>query len=159
MSQDSSFLKNTLDLIETDPEIKSFIYQQINEFNLFITPETLVMVIARDPKGIYQTIASAHERNEEDESEDFIHDTEMNDEETFEEVDEDLKKLKFRIAIILKDGEHSIEAEAYNNDIFEAIRMAKDLLVNRLIEIQEEVESPKDRIAAIQQASDNKTIH
>jgi hypothetical protein len=30
-------------------EIQSYIYQQIAEFEPFITPETLVMVIARDP--------------------------------------------------------------------------------------------------------------
>jgi ribosome-associated translation inhibitor RaiA len=76
-----------------------------------------------------------------------------------DEISEDLTKLKFRIAIILKDGENSIEAEAFDNDIFNAIRIAKEALIKKLVEIQEEVESPQDRMMAIQLASENKPIH
>jgi ribosome-associated translation inhibitor RaiA len=142
MSNDSSFLKTTLDLLETDPEVKSFIYQQIIDFNPFVTPDTLVMVIARDPAASY-----THSVDEEDE---FFDD---------EELAEELKKFKYRIAVILKEGENSIEAEAYHDDIFEAIRLAKERLIERLLEIQEEVESPQDRINAIKDASENKQIH
>lgn len=142
MSNDSSFLKTTLDLLETDPEVKSFIYQQIIDFNPFVTPETLVMVIARDPRATY-----AHGSDEEEE---FLEDDETSDE---------AKEYKYRIAVILKEGENSIEAEAFHDDIFEAIRLAKDRLIERLLEIQEEVESPQDRINAIKDASENKQIH
>lgn len=142
MSNDSSFLKTTLDLLETDPEVKSFIYQQIIDFNPFVTPETLVMVIARDPRATYAEGS--------DEEEDYFEDDEMASEE---------KQYKYRIAVILKEGENSIEAEAYHDDIFEAIRLAKDRLIDRLLEIQEEVESPQDRINAIKDASENKQIH
>ena len=76
-----------------------------------------------------------------------------------EEISDEMRQLKFRIAIILKDGDHSIEAEAFHNDIFEAIRLSKELLITKLIEIQEEIESPQDRNNAIQQASVNKAIH
>lgn len=142
MSQKTNLLKNTLDLLETDPEVKSFIYQQVMDFNPFVTPETLVMVIARDPQAVYlpqdPDQAITVEENTEDES---------------------LKKLKFRIAVVLKEDDISIEAEAYNNNIFEAIRLAKEKLLARLIEIQNEVESPKERMVAIQQASDNKPVH
>jgi hypothetical protein len=142
MSNDSSFLKTTLDLLETDPEVKSFIYQQIIDFNPFVTPDTLVMVIARDPGASYT--------NSVDEEDEFY-----DDDETLAE----LKKYKYRIAVILKEGENSMEAEAFHDDIFEAIRLAKNQLIDRLLEIQEEVESPQDRINAIKDASENKQIH
>lgn len=142
MSNDSSFLKTTLDLLETDPEVKSFIYQQIIDFNPFVTPETLVMVIARDPRATYAEGS--------DEEEEYFEDDESASEE---------KQYKYRIAVILKEGENSIEAEAFHDDIFEAIRLAKDRLIDRLLEIQEEVESPQDRINAIKDASENKQIH
>ncbi len=142
MSNDSSFLKTTLDLLESDPEVKSFIYQQIIDFNPFVTPETLVMVIARDPRATYVEGS--------DEEDDYFED---------EESTADEKQFKYRIAVILKEGENSIEAEAFHDDIFEAIRLAKDHLIDRLLEIQEEVESPQDRINAIKDASENKQIH
>lgn len=144
MSQNSNFLKTTLDRLETDPEVKSFIYQQIVDFNPFVTPDTLVMVIARDPNAQYSTESDEHDE----------------DEQFFDEEIEDLaKNYKYRIAIVLKEGDSSIEAEAFHNDIFEAIRLAKENLIARLLEIQEEVESPQDRINAIKDASENKQIH
>jgi hypothetical protein len=161
MSNDSSFLKNTLDLIENDPEIKSYIYQQIQDFNAFVTPETLVMVIARDPLGRYdqpetEVVSSDMEASPsqiadfDDEGGDFIDEDDITDE---------MRKSRYRIAVVLKDGDHAIEAESFNDDIFEAIRLSKEALIEKLLEIQEEVESPKDRMIAIQQASENKPIH
>jgi hypothetical protein len=150
MSQDSNFLKNTLDLLETDPEVKSYIYQQIVEFNQFVTPETLVMVIARDPCVSYtaEIASSSNEAQEEN-----THDYEAEEESAI------AKNYSYRIAIVLKDGDASIEAEAFNDDVFDAIRQAKEKLVARLIEIQEEMENPQDRIKAIQEASDNTQVH
>lgn len=148
MSQDSSFLKTTLDLLEADPEVKSFIYQQIVDFNPFVTPETLVMVIARDPHASYSSAAEEAEA----EDTDFL----SYEEQEGEALEED---YKYRIAIVLKEGESSIEAEAFNDDIFEAIRLAKETLIVRLLEIQEEIESPQDRMNAIKDASENKQIH
>lgn len=144
MSNDSSFLKNTLDLIETDPEVKSFIYQQIVDFNPFVTPETLVMVIARDPQGRYSS-----EDNEIEEPSQF----------ELEEQEAIKTNCKYRIAIVLKDGDSSIESEAFHDDIFEAIKNAKNNLIERLLAIQEEVENPQDRLNAIKEASDNKQVH
>lgn len=149
MAHDSNFLKNTLDLLEADPEVKSYIYQQITDFNPFVTPETLVMVIARDP----QTPDDNEDSEELSEDDSFI--------EVLTEKDsaEDLTQYKYRIAIVLKEGDSSIEAEAYHDDIFEAIRLAKEALIERLLAIQEEVESPQDRMKAIKEASDNKIVH
>ena len=148
MSQDSSFLKNTVNLLESDPEVKSYIYQQILDFNPFVTPETLVMVVARDPSAFY-----AHEAPHDAEEDSLAIDQQAHEEEAV------AGKFKYRIAIILKDGDSSIEAEAFNNDVFEAIRLAKEKLVARLVEIQEEMEKPADRIKAILEATDNTQIH
>lgn len=133
MSNDSNFLKTTMDLIETDAEIKSFIYQQIADFNPYVTPDTTILVIARDP-------------------------SQVDDEAAIDREDDD-HEYKYRIAIILKDEDASIEAEAYHDDIFEAIKMAKEALLSRLAEIQEEMETPQERANAIQQASNNEQVH
>ena len=146
MSNDSNFLKNTLELLETDPEIKSFIYQQILDFNPFVTPETLVMVIARDPTTTYTSDIKSDDEQVSD-----LH----------EKLEQEalLVGYKYRIAIILRDGDSAIEDEAFHDDVFEAIRLAKEKLVARLVEIQEEMESPSDRLKAIQEARNNTQIH
>lgn len=148
MSEDSNFLKNAVDLLESDPEIKSYIYQQILDFNPFVTPETLVMVVARDPNVAY-------EKNEDNETDDEF------ELDAHADIEEEALKhgYKYRIAIILKDGESALEAEAFSNDVFEAILKAKENLVARLIEIQNEMEKPADRIKAILEATDNTQIH
>lgn len=161
MSNESIFLKNTLDLIENDPEIKSYIYQQIHDFNSFVTPETLVMVIARDPLGDYKgttTDITASDMDQEHHIEEITEEGFEGSEIDEEDITEEMRKSRYRIAIVLKDGDHAIEAESFNDDIFEAIRSSKEALIQKLIEIQEEVESPQERIRAIQQASENK-IH
>ena len=122
--------QDTLSLIETDKDIQSYIYQQIADFENFVTPETLVLVLAKDPK----------EKHEEIEEENFT-------------------PKNHRVAIILKEGDTSLESEAYDDDIYTAIRLAKTALLDRLIEIQQEMESPQDRLQAIQQASANEQIH
>lgn len=160
MSQDTNFLKNTMDLLETDPEIKSYIYQQIHEFTPYITPETLVMVIARNPTDSSSSLAITDADTEVANTEDLDLnlDSQESDEDTYEH-NLDTENYKYRIAIILKESDSTIEAEAFHNDIFEAIKMAKEKLLAHLIEIRNEVESPQDRIKAIKEASDNKQIH
>jgi ribosome-associated translation inhibitor RaiA len=116
-------------------EIQSYIYQQIAEFEPFITPETLVMVIARDPNQTEDETTAPEPYTTT--NEDSIH----------------------RIAIILKEDDATIEAEARHTDIFEAIKYAKESLLQKLIEIKEEVENPQERLQAIQQASSNEQIH
>lgn len=119
-------LENTLNLIETDPEVKSFIYQQISEFAPYVTPETLVVVLARDPLAQQEKKVSADD---------------------------------FRIAIVLKEDDASIEAEAYSPNIFDAIRLAKESMISRLSEIQNKVENSKDRLKAIKDAGNNSQVH
>lgn len=136
MSLNSNFLKTTPELIETSLEVKSFIHQQILDFSPFISPETLVVVIARDPNYL---------------------DAEDGDLEASER--DTLVISNYRIAIVLKENESSIEAEASHDDIFEAIKSAKELLILKLLEIQSEMETSQERLVAIQQAANTDQIH
>ncbi|MBC7465597.1 MAG: hypothetical protein H7256_06350 [Bdellovibrio sp.] len=140
MSINVNFLKSTTDLIETSPEIKSFIYQQILDFDPFVTSETVILVLARDPHRIESETDSL----------------EMTDD---EKIEADKKRNLHRIAIILKENDSSIEAEAFHENIYEAIKLAKEKLVTELIEIQNEIENPTERLNAIQQAGNASQIH
>lgn len=132
----SNLLNPTVELLENNPEVKSYIYQQIVDFQPYVTPETVVAVMARDPRKLAiqletegRAIASSK-----------------------------LKKM-FRIAIVLTEGEAKIEAEALDSDVFEAIRKAKDNLVRKLAEIQDQVISSSDRMEQINQARAGSTLH
>lgn len=135
--QSNTSLTDTLHLIETDPEVKSFIYQQINEFTPYVTPETTVVVLARNPEDAYAD--DSHAINEDSESAE--------------------DHYPFRIAIVLKEEDATLEAEGFGRDVYDAITAAKEAMLMRLSEIQEEIESPQDRLNAIQQASDNSQVH
>lgn len=39
----------TLKIINSDPELRSFIYQQLAEFDPFITPQTQILVLSKEP--------------------------------------------------------------------------------------------------------------
>lgn len=121
-----------VDLIETSPEVKSYIYQQLVDFQPYVTPETLVYVIARNPSEAPEGAEDHFELPEE--------------------------KYKHRIAIILQEGETTIEAEAYHDDIYYAIRLAKDSLLERLTEIEDEVE-PREKKAATAKRPGNNQLH
>ena len=132
----STFLNPTIELIEQNPEVKSFIYQQIADFEPFVTPQTVVTVVARDPKKLalqYET-----------EGRDFSV--------------ADLKKL-YRIAIVLKEDDTSVSAEGVHEDIFQAIKLAKENLLQQLIEIQDSVISQQDRIIEINHYLQHPVLH
>ena len=133
MSSQSKFLQQTTGLIESNKEIKSFIHHQIHDFEPFITPETTILVIARDPL--------------------------LKESETEEDTVTTHPIAAHRIVIILKEDDSSIEAEAFHDDIFEAIKQAKENLVVQLLAIQNEVENSQERLEAIQMASGSNQIH
>lgn len=124
------------DTIEDTPEVKSYIYQQISEFEPFITPETVVSVISKDPKKL----ARQYEMDE-------------------KEFDIELLKTQFRISISLKEGDAKLVAEGLDKDIFTAIRMAKELLMQKLMSIQDSVVTQQERNMAVYQALQNTMIH
>ncbi|MEK2646921.1 hypothetical protein [Bdellovibrio sp. BCCA] len=132
----TTLLNPTIQLIEQNPEVKSFIYQQISEFEPFVTPQTVVAVVARDPKKLalqYETDGKEFTR-------------------------EGLKKL-YRIAIVLNESGTTVEAEGVHQDIFEAIKAAKDNLLTKLVAIQDSVISQQDRIIEINHYLQHPVLH
>lgn len=132
----TNLLNPTIELIEHNPEVKSFIYQQIVDFEPFVTPETVIAVVARSPEDLilqYET-----------EGRDFNK--------------EDLDKL-YRISIVLNESGTTIEAEGVHEDIYEAIKLAKENLIKELITIQDTVVSQQDRIIEINHYLQNPNLH
>jgi hypothetical protein len=128
--------KSELELKNLGSEVKSYVYQTIMEFEPFTTPETIVSVTAKDPlKLISQLEANGidYDRTE-------------------------LKKMN-RICISLSEDGAKIEEEALHEDIFTAIRQAKDKLVVILSEMQDQAITNQDRTAQINTALSNGTVH
>lgn len=123
-------------LIQNDPDLKSFVYQQIAEFQPYVTPTTIAAVIAKDPQKLAVELELKGQ----------VHSVSQ------------LASLH-RIAIRLKDGDSTIQQEAHHENVYEAIRLAKEKLLIRLDEIQDEVISKKDRIDEINQALQNQFKH
>ncbi|MFN8847694.1 MAG: hypothetical protein ACK5W9_12660 [Bdellovibrionales bacterium] len=122
--------------IDDNPEIRSFVYQQILEFEPYVTPQTVVAVIARDPMKLAQKMEAAGEN-----------------------VDRHEFSQMYRIAIILKEDGTKIQEEALHRDIYSAIRIAKEKLITKLQEIQDRIISPSDRVQQINSALTTGKIH
>jgi ribosome-associated translation inhibitor RaiA len=122
--------------MEDTPEVKSYIYQQISEFEPFITPETVVSVISKDPRKLIRKYEA-------------------------EEIEFDLETLmnQYRISISLKEGEAKLVAEGMDQDIFTAIRLAKENLMQKLMKIQDSVVTQQERNMAVYNALQNTMIH
>lgn len=123
-------------MIQNDPDVKAFIYQQIFELTPFLTPETVVTVVARNAKKLI---------NEYD----------------IDDVEETKKLLSksHRIAFVLQEKDAKLEAEGLHENIYEAIHIAKDYLASHLAEIQNNVISNQDRQVEINQALQNNSTH
>jgi ribosome-associated translation inhibitor RaiA len=123
-------------LIQNDPDLKSFVYQQIAEFQPYVTPSTVAAVIAKDPQKLDMEFEAKGQWRSSSQL-----------------------ALLHRVSIRLKDGDSSIQQEAHHENIYEAIRLAKEKLLLRLDEIQDKVVSKKDRIDEINQALQNQFKH
>lgn len=123
-------------LLDTDPEVKSFIYQQISEFQPYVTPQTVVAVVAKDPRKLKADLELAG------------HDISRSK----------LKKM-YRIAIVLKEGDAEIADEGLHENVYEAIRAAKLKLLQKLSEIQDQVMSESERVQQINSIMQNEQIH
>lgn len=126
----------TEELIQNDPDIKSFIYQQIAEFQPFVTPTTIAAVVAKDPLKLAMDFEISGE-----------HKSKI-----------DLARLH-RISIHLRDQDSQIHEEASHENIFEAIRLAKTKLLGKLVEIQDQVITKEDRMEEIHMALQNNQKH
>lgn len=132
----ANLLNPTIRLLQTDPDVKSYIYQQITDFEPYVTPQTLVAVLARDPRKLAIQLETEGR-----------------------EIDpKDLKKMH-RIAIVLREGDASLEEEALHEDLYEAIREAKEKLIQKLAAIQDSVVTNQERIEQINSALQNTLIH
>lgn len=123
-------------MLEDDFDVKAYVNQQLAEFEAYVTEETVVTVISRDPKKLALQLET-------------------------DGKDLGSKKLRdmFRIAIILQEDDSKLEAEGFHEDIYEAIRMAKDNLMKKLAEIHDSVVSQSDRIEQINLALSNPQLH
>lgn len=114
------------DLTQIDPEVKAYVYQTIMEFQPFITPATTVSVILKDPLDLIKKYKD-----------------------NVEELEKlpPTKELKnmWRIQISLVEDGAKMRAEGLSHDIFESIKIAKDLLVTQLEQIQNSVISSSER--------------
>ena len=124
-----------LELDHTGPEVRSYINQTILEFEPYTTPSTTVTVVAKDP----MKLATEGDFFETGETEDL--------------------QRKWRIAISLSEEGTQLEEEGVHEDIYVAIRIAKDKLLKTLSEIQDHVVSNQDRIMQINNALAGHQLH
>ena len=134
--QQKTPFKSELDLDNVSPEIKSYIYQVLMEFEPFTTPDTVVAVVAKDPLKLISSLEANG-------------------------IDYDRTELKkmFRISISLTEDGTKLEEEALHEDIYSAIRLAKDKMVQVLNEIQDSVISNQDRTVQINTALGSGSVH
>lgn len=120
-----------VDLDNVGPEIKSYIYQSLTEFEPYTTPSTVVSVIAKNPLRLLKGGDTDHlpER-------------------------EKLKTM-YRISISLAEEGTKVEAEGLNEDIYAAIKQAKDAVLKQLEEMYDKVVSAKERQMQISSAINN----
>ncbi len=124
-----------LDLNDVNPEVLSYVYQSLMEFQPYTTESTEMAVIAKDPLKLLKGA----------------------DPETLPPRKQ-LKKM-FRISITLSDQGTKIEAEGLDADIFVAIRIAKDKLLRELESIHDSVVSASERNQQIQTAMGGHSVH
>lgn len=123
-------------LIDDNPEVKSYMYQLLTELEPFVSPQTVVAVVARDPKKLkmhFETNGIEMSENE-------------------------IKKLH-RVAIVLSDDGAKVEAEGWDQDIYKALYKAKENLVTILSDIHDKVISNQERMEQINTAISGGNIH
>lgn len=137
------------DLTQNDPEVdlevslevKAYVYQTIMEFQPYITPSTTVSVILKDPLDLIKKYKDSPEELEK------LPPT------------KELKNM-WRVEIALQEDGAKMKSEGLSDDIFESIRIAKDLLVNELGQIQNSVVSSSERAIQLSSAKqDSGLIH
>ncbi|MBX2994282.1 MAG: hypothetical protein KF681_05660 [Bdellovibrionaceae bacterium] len=123
-----------IDLDNIGPEVRSYIYQAMLDFQPFTTSSTQVAVVAKDPMKLLKL-------------------------EEYLDQDPKLLRKSWRISIALSEDGTQIEEEAVHEDIYVAIRLAKDKLVKTLTEIQDQIISSQDRVIQIKTALDGNQMH
>lgn len=123
-----------VDIANMGPEVRSYIHQTLAEFEHFTTVDTTVTVVARDPMKLIK-------------------------EDGYEDMDPARLRKFWRFAIVLAEDGTQIEEEGIHEDIYEALRIAKDKLLKTLAEIQDQVVTTQDRVMQIQNALAGTQLH
>lgn len=128
--------KSQDDLIDLGPEVKSYIYQTIIEFEPYSTPQTQVSVIAKNPLRLRKQLLE-------------------------DGVDIPKQKLQkmWRISISIFENGARVEQEALHENILEAIKAAKDKILKVLGDMQDRAISSSDRQQQINDARQNVWLH
>jgi ribosome-associated translation inhibitor RaiA len=132
----ANLLNPAIHILDQSSEVKAYVYQQLAEFEAYVTPETVVAVVARDPRKLAIQLETDGK-----------------------DVDPSKLSQMYRIAIILKEDDTKIQGEGLHEDIYEAIRIAKERLLEKLIAIHNEVISQSDRQEQINFALSNPQLH
>ncbi len=127
---------NLAHVLDENPEVRSYIYQQIVDFEPYVTPQTIVAVMAKDPMKLKLQLETEGK-----------------------EISKKQLAKMYRIAIVLREDGTKITEEGLHTDLFEAIKMAKSKLIKKLEAIQDHVISYQDRVEQINQALSNPHIH
>jgi len=128
--------KPQIDLQNLAPEVKSYIFQSLMDFEPFTTPQTQVAVVAKDPLAL---LINEDDENVVDHGHGEI------------PARKKLRKM-YRISITLSEDGGTLSAEGLHEDIYEAIKIAKNKLLVTLNEIQDEVISNSERHQQIRTA-------
>jgi len=147
---DANF-KSNIDLRNIDPEVRSYIYQMLVDFEPYTSPTTQLSVSAKDPLALLTE--NEPEADEEIEMKYYL------DHPDHSRLTEDDLKNQWRISIALVDEGTRIEEEGLDLDIFVALRKAKTKLLEHLNAIHDDVLSPAERVSQIQSALDKTQIH
>lgn len=131
----SNNLNSQLELLEDNPEVTSYIYQQLSEFEPYISSNTVFAVIAKDPTKLANQF----------ESEGVAHDKAS------------LRKL-FRISMSLTENGTTLEAEGVSTDIFSAIKIAREKLSAHLANVHDSMVSQKEREKEIEDFMQSQSI-
>lgn len=123
-----------VDVTQVHPEVLSYVYQTLMEFEPYTTETTEVAVVAKDPLKL-------EKRGE------------------LVDMSRDEVKGLYRINISLSDQGSRIEAEGVDKNIYTAIRLAKELLLKELQRIHDSVVSQAERTEQIQSAKNGQQIH
>jgi hypothetical protein len=121
--------------LEHDPEVKSFIYQMINEFSGYVTPTTIAAVVSKDPSLSHDDDLGEHKK-----------------------LNKKQLAAMLRIAVTLSDQGTQITEEGLAENVFDALKIAKDKMVKRLDLLHNEITSKHERFVQLEAAKKSTLI-
>lgn len=126
----------SLQNLAENPEVKSYIHQMTLDFLPFVTPSTIVSVVAKDAVLLHKKLLARGKKI------------------TKEKLSE-----YHRIELSLSDDGTTISSEGLDKNIFVAMKKAKEKMVTHLAQIQNSVMSEQERLVQLQTAQQNRSTH